>query len=382
MNKTKKLKIATIVGTRPEIIRLSSIINRLNKSKYIDHSLIHTGQNYDKNLNDIFFKDLEIKKPDYYLNAAKETPTKTIGEILINIEPVLNKIKPDAILVLGDTNSCLSVIAAKKKKIPVFHFEAGNRCFDMRVPEETNRRIVDHISDINLTYSDIAREHLIKEGLDSDRIIKVGSPMFEVIKKHKLKITKSKILNKLKLKKQKYILVSCHREENVDNLKNFNKLIESLNHLADTYKFPIIFSAHPRTKKIIQKRKPNLNKLIKLIEPQGFIDYNNLQINSFVVLSDSGTISEESSILNFRALNIRESHERPEAMEESSVILTGLDYKRILQGIGSVKNQETGNKRNISLVSDYNIPNVSIKVERIILSYINYVNRVVWQKES
>ena len=382
MNKIKKLKIATIVGTRPEIIRLSSIINRLNKSKYIDHSLIHTGQNYDKNLNDIFFKDLEIKKPDYYLNAAKETPTKTIGEILINIEPVLNKIKPDAILVLGDTNSCLSVIAAKKKKIPVFHFEAGNRCFDMRVPEETNRRIVDHISDINLTYSDIAREHLIKEGLDSDRIIKVGSPMFEVIKKHKLKITKSKILNKLKLKKQKYILVSCHREENVDNLKNFNKLIESLNHLADTYKFPIIFSAHPRTKKIIQKRKPNLNKLIKLIEPQGFIDYNNLQINSFVVLSDSGTISEESSILNFRALNIRESHERPEAMEESSVILTGLDYKRILQGIGSVKNQETGNKRNISLVSDYNIPNVSIKVERIILSYINYVNRVVWQKES
>ncbi len=382
MNKTKKLKIATIVGTRPEIIRLSSIINRLNKSKYIDHSLIHTGQNYDKNLNDIFFKDLEIKKPDYYLDAAKETPSKTIGEILIKIEPVLDKIKPDAVLVLGDTNSCLSVITAKKKKIPVFHFEAGNRCFDMRVPEETNRRIVDHISDINLTYSDIAREHLIKEGLDSDRIIKVGSPMFEVIKKHKSKITKSKILNKLKLKKQKYILVSCHREENVDNLKNFNKLIESLNHLAETYKFPIIFSAHPRTKKIIQKRKPNLNKLVKLIEPQGFIDYNNLQINSFVVLSDSGTISEESSILNFRALNIRESHERPEAMEESSVILTGLDYKRVLQGIGTVKNQETGNKRNISLVSDYNIPNVSIKVERIILSYINYVNRVVWQKES
>ena len=382
MNKTKKLKIATIVGTRPEIIRLSSIINRLNKSKYIDHSLIHTGQNYDKNLNDIFFKDLEIKKPDYYLNAAKETASKTIGEILIKIEPVLDKIKPDAVLVLGDTNSCLSVIAAKKKKIPVFHFEAGNRCFDMRVPEETNRTIVDHISDINLTYSDIAREHLIKEGLDSDRIIKVGSPMFEVIKKHKSKITKSKILNKLKLKKQKYILVSCHREENVDNLKNFKKLIESLNHLAEKYKYPIIFSTHPRTKKIIKKRNPNLNKLIKLIDPQGFIDYNNLQINSFVVLSDSGTISEESSILNFRALNIRESHERPEAMEESSVILTGLDYKRVLQGIGSVKNQETGNKRNISLVSDYNIPNVSIKVERIILSYINYVNRVVWQKES
>ena len=382
MNKTNKLKIATIVGTRPEIIRLSSIIDRLNKSKYIDHTLIHTGQNYDHNLNDIFFKDLEINNPDYYLDAAKETPSKTIGEILIKIEPVLDKLKPDAVLVLGDTNSCLSVISAKKKKIPVFHFEAGNRCFDMRVPEEINRRIVDHISDINLTYSDLSREHLIKEGINSDQIIKVGSPMFEVIKKHKSKIQKSKILNKLKLKKQKYILVSCHREENVDNLKNFKKLIESLNYLSETYKFPIIFSTHPRTRKIIKKRKPNLNKLIKLIEPLGFIDYNNLQINSFVVLSDSGTISEESSILNFRALNIRESHERPEAMEESTVILSGLDYNRISQGIESIKDQEIGDKRNISLVSDYNVPNVSIKIERIILSYINYVNRVVWQKES
>jgi len=382
MNKTNKLKIATIVGTRPEIIRLSSIIDRLNKSKHIDHTLIHTGQNYDHNLNDIFFKDLEINNPDYYLDAAKETPSKTIGEILIKIEPVLDKLKPDAVLVLGDTNSCLSVISAKKKKIPVFHFEAGNRCFDMRVPEEINRRIVDHISDINLTYSDLSREHLIKEGINSDQIIKVGSPMFEVIKKHKSKIQKSKILNKLKLKKQKYILVSCHREENVDNLKNFKKLIESLNYLSETYKFPIIFSTHPRTRKIIKKRKPNLNKLIKLIEPLGFTDYNNLQINSFVVLSDSGTISEESSILNFRALNIRESHERPEAMEESTVILSGLDYNRISQGIESIKDQEIGDKRNISLVSDYNVPNVSIKIERIILSYINYVNRVVWQKES
>ena len=382
MNKTNKLKIATIVGTRPEIIRLSSIIDRLNKSKYIDHTLIHTGQNYDHNLNDIFFKDLEINNPDYYLDAAKETPSKTIGEILIKIEPVLDKLKPDAVLVLGDTNSCLSVISAKKKKIPVFHFEAGNRCFDMRVPEEINRRIVDHISDINLTYSDLSREHLIKEGINSDQIIKVGSPMFEVIKKHKSKIQNSKILNKLKLKKQKYILVSCHREENVDNLKNFKKLIESLNYLSETYKFPIIFSTHPRTRKIIKKRKPNLNKLIKLIEPLGFTDYNNLQINSFVVLSDSGTISEESSILNFRALNIRESHERPEAMEESTVILSGLDYNRISQGIESIKDQEIGDKRNISLVSDYNVPNVSIKIERIILSYINYVNRVVWQKES
>lgn len=377
----KKLKIVTVVGTRPEIIRLSSIINRLNQSNYVEHILIHTGQNYDHNLNDIFFDDLEITKPDFYLNAAKKTPTQTVGEILIKIEPVLDKIKPDAFLVLGDTNSCLSVISAKKKKIPIFHFEAGNRCFDMRVPEESNRKIVDHISDINLTYSDIAREHLIKEGINSDRIIKVGSPMFEVIEKHKLKIKKSKILNKLNLVKQKYILVSCHREENVDNKKNFKKLIDSLNHLAEVYKLKIIFSAHPRTRNIITKRKPDLNKLIKLIEPLGFIDYNNLQINSFVVLSDSGTISEESSILNFRALNIRESHERPEAMEESSVVLTGLDYNRIFHGIESIKHQEVNNKRNILLVSDYSVPNVSIKIERIILSYINYVNRVVWQKE-
>lgn len=382
MTITEKIKIITVVGTRPEIIRLSSIIHRLNNSEYVEHYLVHTGQNYDHNLNEIFFEDLELNKPNFYLDAAKESPSKTIGEILIKFDPILDDIKPDAILVLGDTNSCLSVISAKKKKIPIFHYEAGNRCFDMRVPEETNRKIVDHISDINLTYSNIAREHLIKEGINSDRVIKIGSPMYEVIEKHKSKINKSEILNKLNLKKGNYILVSCHREENVDNHISFKNLIKSLNKLAETFKLEIIFSTHPRTRKIIEQKKPKLNKLIKLLDPLGFIDYNNLQVNSFVVLSDSGTISEESSILNFKACNIRESHERPEAMEESSVILTGLSSERIIQAIHSMNNQTTGNERNISLVKDYSVPNVSMKVERIILSYINYVNRVVWQKES
>ena len=382
MNKEKKVKILTIVGTRPEIIRLSCIINRFNKSNYIDHFLVHTGQNYDHTLNDVFFKDYKIKKPDYYLDAAEKTPSKTIGQILTKIDPIIDKIKPHAVLVLGDTNSCLSVIAAKKKKIPIFHYEAGNRCFDMRVPEEINRKIVDHIADINLTYSNIAREHLIREGINSDRIINVGSPMFEILERHKSAIQKSKILNKLKLKKQKYILVSCHREENVDDQKNYKKLIDSLNKISEEFKLPIIFSTHPRTRKIINKRKSNLNKLIRLIEPQGFIDYNNLQINAYIVLSDSGTISEESSILNFKALNIRESHERPEAMEESSVILTGLDYNRISNGIECLKDQKVGDKRNILLVSAYQVPNISVKIERIILSYINYVNRVVWQRKS
>ena len=382
MSLLKKIKIATVVGTRPEIIRLSSIISRLNDSSFIDHYLIHSGQNYDHNLNEIFFEDLNLNKPDYYLDAAKETSSKTIGEILIKIDPILDDLKPDAILVLGDTNSCLSVIAAKKKKIPIFHLEAGNRCFDMRVPEETNRKIVDHISDINLTYSDIAREHLIQEGIKSDRVIKVGSPMFEVLNKHELKIKNSNILKTLKLKEKQYILVSCHREENIDYDSNFNNLILCLNKLAEVFKFEIIFSTHPRTRKIIEQKKPKLNNLVKLIEPLGFSDYNNLQINSFVVISDSGTISEESSILNFKALNIRDSHERPEAMEESSVILTGLNPDRIIQAIDSMKDQDTGSKRNILLVKDYSIPNVSIKIERIILSYINYVNRVVWQKES
>ena len=379
---SKKIHLLTVVGTRPEIIRLSSIINRLNKSKSIQHTLVHTGQNYDYNLNEVFFEDLKISKPDIFLDAASDSPSKTIGNILIKIDDVLDNLKPDAILILGDTNSCLSSIAAKKKKIPIFHYEAGNRCFDQRVPEETNRKIVDHVADINLTYSSIARDYLLNEGLHPDRTIKIGSPMYEVLNSQKKAIKSSKILKKLSLTPSKYILISCHREENVDNEKNFKMLIDSLNVLAAKYKMPIIFPIHPRTKKIYTKSKLKVNKLVSFIEPLGFIDYNKLQIESFVVLSDSGTIFEESSILNFRALNIRESHERPEAVEETSVVITGLKIERILQGIKIIENQTTGIKRNINLVSDYNISNVSLKIERIILSHIDFVNRVVWQKES
>ena len=378
----KKIKIVTVVGTRPEIIRLSAVINRLNNSNFIDHKLIHTGQNYDKNLNEIFFHDLEINKPDFYLDAAKGSANLTIGEILLKIDPILDKINPDAMLILGDTNSCLSSIAARKKKIPIFHFEAGNRCFDFRVPEETNRRLVDHISDINLTYSSNASQNLLNEGIPADRIIKIGSPMYEIIQKNLKKIQNSKILSKLKLSREKYFLISCHREENINSTLNFNKLIKTLNTISEVYEMPVLFPVHPRTKKIITDKAPKLNKNIRLIDPIGFIDYNQLQINSFLVLSDSGTISEESSILNFRALNIRETHERHEAMEEASVIMTGLEYNRVLQGIESVKVQKTGDVRNILEVTDYKISNVSLKIERIILSYINYVNRVVWQKES
>ena len=378
----KKVKILTIVGTRPEIIRLSRIIAKLNKSESIDHKLVHTGQNYDYNLNEIFFDDLGISKPDYFLEAASDSPSKTIGEILIKIDEVLDEIIPDAILVLGDTNSCLSVIAAKKKKIPIFHYEAGNRCFDQRVPEEINRKIVDHISDINITYSSQAKEYLVNEGLDPDRIIKIGSPMFEVINYNMKKIKNSNILSNLHIKKNLYFLVSSHREENVDNKNNFLKLINSLNNICDVYKLPIIFPIHPRTRKILQKSNLEPNAKIKFIDPLGFTDYVNLQINAKVVISDSGTIFEESSILNFRALNIRESHERPEAIEETSVIVTGLNEERIFQGIESLENQKTGNSRNINIVADYNIPNVSLKIERLILSYIDYVNRIVWQKES
>ena len=379
---SKKIHLLTVVGTRPEIIRLSSIINRLNKSKSIKHTLVHTGQNYDYNLNEVFFKDLKISKPDIFLEAASDSPSKTIGQILIKIDSVLDELNPDAILILGDTNSCLSAIAAKKKKIPIFHYEAGNRCFDQRVPEETNRKIVDHIADINLTYSTIARDYLLNEGLKPDRTIKIGSPMYEVLNSHKKEINNSSILKNLKLEAGKYFLISCHREENVDDDKNFNMLIDSLNKLASKYKIPIIFPIHPRTKKIYIKSKLKVNKLVSFIDPLGFIDYNKLQIESFVVLSDSGTIFEESSILNFRALNIRESHERPEAVEETSVVVTGLKIERILQGIKILENQTTGNKRNINLVSDYGISNVSLKIERIILSHIDFVNRVVWQKES
>ncbi len=381
MKSLSLLKVVTVVGTRPEIIRLSRVIAALDSSSAIDHILIHTGQNYDYTLNEIFFEELGIRKPDYFLEAAGETSTETVGKILIKIDPLLNKLQPDAFLVLGDTNSALCAISAKKRKIPIFHMEAGNRCFDERVPEETNRKIVDHISDINLTYSDIAREYLIKEGLPKDRIIKTGSPMFEVLSFYQKNISNSKILEKLSLKKQKYFLISTHREENVSNEMNFESLLESLNHLADNFNYPIIVSTHPRTKKKLSELKLNTNPLIQFLDPMGFIDYNALQSNAYVVLSDSGTISEESSILNFRALNIREAHERPEAMEETSVMMVGVNSDNIVRGVKEVMSQKIGSQRNFNLVSDYSIPNVSSKIVRIILSYTSYVNRVVWQKK-
>ena len=381
MKSLSLLKVVTVVGTRPEIIRLSRVIAALDSSSAIDHVLIHTGQNYDYTLNEIFFEELGIRKPDYFLEAAGETSTETVGNILIKIDPLLNKLQPDAFLVLGDTNSSLCAISAKKRKIPIFHMEAGNRCFDERVPEETNRKIVDHISDINLTYSDIAREYLIKEGLPKDRIIKTGSPMFEVLSFYQNNISDSKVLEKLSLKKQKYFLISTHREENVSNEMNFESLLESLNHLAVNFNYPIIVSTHPRTKKKLSELKLNTNPLIQFLDPMGFIDYNALQSNAYVVLSDSGTISEESSILNFRALNIREAHERPEAMEETSVMMVGVNSDNIVRGVEEVMSQKIGSQRNFNLVSDYSSPNVSSKIVRIILSYTSYVNRVVWQKK-
>ena len=376
----KQIKVMTVVGTRPEIIRLSSVINELEKSKSINSILVHTGQNYDYELNEIFFSDLNLKKPKYFLNAAEKNAIQTIGRVLIEIDKILEQEKPDAFLVLGDTNSCLCAIAAKKRKIPIFHMEAGNRCFDQRVPEETNRKIVDHISDINLTYSDIAREYLLAEGITSDRIIKTGSPMFEILEKFKVSINNSKILNTLNLKHNNYFVVSAHREENINNEKNFTGLINSLNQIAEKFKLPIIVSTHPRTRKMIEKKKVNVNSLVKFLKPLGFIDYNALQKKSFVVLSDSGTINEESSILNFKALNIREAHERPEAMEEASTIMVGLNPERILQGIEQLSDQKIHDERNFRLVNDYSMPNVSKKVVRVIISYIDFINRIVWNK--
>ena len=381
MESTVPLKVVTVVGTRPEIIRLSRVIAALDNSKAIDHVLIHTGQNYDYNLNEIFFRELGIRTPDYFLEAAGETATETIGNILIKIEPLLHKLNPNAFLVLGDTNSCLCAIPAKKRKIPIFHMEAGNRCFDQRVPEETNRKIVDHIADVNLTYSDIAREYLLREGLPADRIIKTGSPMFEVLSFYSDKINDTSVLEDLSLSKGKYFLVSAHREENISSERNFKNLIDSLNKLASNYKFPIIVSTHPRTRNKLNKLNLNTDPLIQFLEPLGFIDYNALQKNAFVVLSDSGTISEESSILNFRALNIREAHERPEAMEEASVMMVGLDSENILRGVSELQSQLVGGERNFNMVSDYSKPNVSSKMVRIILSYTSYINRVVWQKQ-
>lgn len=374
----KKLKIVTVVGTRPEIIRLSRVLPKLDK--YAEHILIHTGQNYDYELNEIFFKDLNIRKPDHYLDAAGATAAETIGQMIIKIDPVLASIQPDALLVLGDTNSCLAAIVAKRRKIPIFHMEAGNRCFDQRVPEETNRKIVDHVSDVNLVYSDIAREYLLKEGLPADRIIKTGSPMFEVLSHYLPQIKASDVLNKLGLKDQDYFVVSLHREENIDTDVNFLKLVGILNDLAKTYDKRIIVSTHPRTRKRVEAMGITFHKNVELLKPLGFTDYVRLQMQSIAVLSDSGTISEESSILNFPALNLREAHERPEAMEEASVMMVGLNFERIHQGLAILADQERGESRLLRLVGDYSMPNVSDKVLRIINSYTDYVNRNVWRK--
>ena len=373
----KKLKVMTVVGTRPEIIRLSAVINKLDESETIEHVLVHTGQNYDYELNEVFFNDFKLRKPNYFLNAAIGTAIETIGNILIKIDPIMEEVRPDAFLVLGDTNSCLCAIAAKRRHIPIFHMEAGNRCFDQRVPEETNRKIVDHASDINLTYSDIAREYLLREGIPADRIIKTGSPMFEVIQSRMVDINNSDIVERLQLEEKKYFVVSAHRDENITSEINFLNLVDSLNAIAEKYQMPLIVSTHPRTRKMIVEKGIEFNPRIMIMKPLSFNDYVKLQIKSKAVLSDSGTISEESSILGFRALNLRQAHERPEAMEEASVMMVGLEKERILQGLEVLETQERGTLLN---VADYNIPNVSEKVLRIILSYTDYVNRVVWGK--
>jgi UDP-N-acetylglucosamine 2-epimerase len=376
----KKLKVMTVVGTRPEIIRLSRVMAALDASEAIEHIIVHTGQNYDYELNQIFFDDLAIRKPDFFLNAAGDSPMETIGQILIKIDPLLISEKPDAFLVLGDTNSCLCAIPAKKRQIPVFHMEAGNRCFDQRVPEETNRKIVDHISDINLTYSDIAREYLLREGLPADRIIKTGSPMFEVLTHYLPSIKASAILQDLNLQKDKYFVVSAHREENISSDRNFFNLMKSLNSIAEKFNYPIIVSTHPRTRNRIERENIEMNSHIQFLKPMGFNDYNALQMSSFAVLSDSGTISEESSVLNFRALNIREAHERPEAMEEASVMMVGLSTERIMQGLTQLQYQKTGEERNLRYVADYSMPNVSEKMVRILLSYTDYIKQNVWKQ--
>jgi len=376
----RKLKVMTVVGTRPEIIRLSRVLSALDASEAVEHIIVHTGQNYDYELNQIFFEDLGLRKPDYFLEAAGKTATETVGNILIKIDPLLEELKPDAFLVLGDTNSCLCAIPAKKRQIPIFHMEAGNRCFDQRVPEETNRKIVDHTADVNLTYSDIAREYLLREGLPADRIIKTGSPMYEVLNHYLPQIQSSDVLSRLNLEEGKYFVVSSHREENINSEKNFEGLMESLNQIAEKFGYPIIVSTHPRTRNMIDKKQIQVRPEIQFLKPLGFHDYNALQMRSYAVLSDSGTISEESSILNFRALNIRDAHERPEAMEEASVMMVGLSPERILQGLVQLQQQKIGKERNYRPVSDYSMPNVSGKMVRIILSYTDYVNRTVWSK--
>lgn len=376
----KKLKVITVVGTRPEIIRLSRVLEKLDT--YCDHVLVHTGQNYDYELNQVFFDDLGVRKPNYFLDSAtnSNSAANTIGNLIIAVDAVLEKEKPESMLVLGDTNSCLCVIPAKRRKIPIFHMEAGNRCFDQRVPEETNRRIVDHTADINLTYSTIARDYLLREGLPADLVIKTGSPMFEVLQHYKPYINKSSILERLQLKEKNYFVVSAHREENIESNRAFAKLVEVINGIATAYGVPVIVSTHPRTKKRIDATDSKFNPNVHLLKPLGFHDYIRLQSSSRAVLSDSGTINEESSILNFPALNLREAHERPEGMEEASVMMVGLSLTRIKQGLTILENQARGQERNLQPVADYSVPNVSDKIVRIIHSYTDYVNRVVWKK--
>jgi UDP-N-acetylglucosamine 2-epimerase (non-hydrolysing) len=374
----KKLKVVTVVGTRPEVIRLSRVIPKLDQ--YCNHFLVHTGQNYDYELNQIFFDELGLRKPDYFLDAAGGNGVETIGNVIISVDRILAEIEPDAMLILGDTNSCMAVIAAKRRKIPTFHMEAGNRCFDMRVPEEINRRIVDHTADINLTYSSIARDYLLREGLPPDMVIKTGSPMLEVLNYYAQKIDNSDVLNRLNLEREKYFLVSLHREENIESEIAFGRAVSMLNTLAENFQLPIIVSTHPRTQKRIDNIKANFHPGIQLLRPLGFMDYNKLQISAKAVLSDSGTINEESSILNFPALNLREAHERPEGMEEASVIMVGLSIDRVLQALDLLQTQGRGYDRTMYQVRDYSAPNVSDKVLRILLSYTDYVNRVVWKK--
>lgn len=376
----KKLKVMTILGTRPEIIRLSRVLAKLDQ--YCDHTLVHTGQNYDYELNEIFFTDLGIRKPDHFLAAAGQNAAETIANVIKESDKIMDQVRPEAVLILGDTNSCISALSAKRKKIPVFHMEAGNRCFDQRVPEEINRKIVDHVSDINLTYSSIAREYLLREGIPSDRVIKTGSPMFEVLNHYMSQIKASNVLSRQKLEAGQYFVVSAHREENIESELQFNKLIQVLNGLANRYNLPVIVSTHPRTQNKFNKTDAKLHANILLLKPLGFSDYNNLQINAKAVLSDSGTITEESSILNFPALNIREAHERPEGFEEASVMMVGLNTDRVMQALDILESQPRGEKRMLRPVEDYSMPNVSEKVVRIILSYTDYVNRVVWQKTS
>jgi UDP-N-acetylglucosamine 2-epimerase (non-hydrolysing) len=374
----KKLKVLTVVGTRPEIIRLSRVLVRLDQ--HCDHVLVHTGQNYDYELNQIFFDDLGIRKPDHFLSAAGSSSAETIGNVIIATDKVLDEEKPDALLVLGDTNSCISVLPAKRRKIPIFHMEAGNRCFDMRVPEEINRRIVDHTADINLTYSSIAREYLLREGLSPDMVIKTGSPMNEVLSYYRSSIDVSDVLSRHELKEGDFFLVSAHREENIDSDKNFQKLVSVLNSIAENFQLPVVVSTHPRTQKRVEVSGVTFNRHVQLLKPLGFTDYNKLQLTAKAVLSDSGTINEESSILNFPALNLREAHERPEGMEEAAVMMVGLDVERVMQALDILDDQPRGRERLLHQVADYNMPNVSDKVVRIIHSYTDYVNRVVWKK--